>query len=92
MLGGKSVIPRARFSRLAPEHVAYLTAEATLVQQAGLTVAERCAVFKQRYPPARLSPTQLRRLYHAHGIRRKTVRKLKALSVDEAGRYQQMKT
>ena len=50
VLDQKSVTPRRRFSRLTQEHIAYLTTEATLVRQAGLTVAERCAVFEQRYP------------------------------------------
>ena len=48
---------------------------------------ERCTVFKLQYPLVRLSPAQLRRLYLVHGIRRKAVRKLKSLSVDDAGRY-----
>ena len=51
------VTPRKRFSELSAEHVDYLTNEATLVRQAGLTLAERCAVFKLQYSGVKLSPT-----------------------------------
>ena len=44
--------PRKRFSQLSSEHIDYLTSVATLVRQAGLTLVERCAVFKLQYPSA----------------------------------------
>ena len=57
VLSRRPVTPRTRFSQLSSEHVDYLTNEATLVSQAGLTLAERCAVFKLQYSEVKLSPT-----------------------------------
>ena len=83
--------PKKFDRQLEQEHIDFLTSEFTLVKQAGLTLVERCEAFEQLYPPKRLCATRLRRIYLKHKIRRKAVRKLKAVPVRSAQRYQDWK-
>ena len=65
----------------------YLTREETLEKQAGRTLEERCAEFEALFKPKRLCATTLRRLYLKNKIRRKAVKKVKAISVGKAQEY-----
>ena len=73
--------------KLDDQHFAYLTSEATLEKQAGLTLKERCEVFEHLFPPKRLCATTLRRIYLKHKITRKAVRQLKPLPASKAQDY-----
>ena len=60
-----------------PEHIEYLTAEATLTLWAGYTLRERAKFFHRKFPDKFISPMVLWRLYKRHGITRKAIRKAK---------------
>ena len=46
---------------------------------AGYSLKERCAHFSRQFPDKVICPTQLRRLYLQHGIKKKRVRQTKKL-------------
>jgi transposase len=65
--------------RLNDTHLAFLLDRNTLIRWAGRTLGERAVLFELRFPQKRLAVTTLRRLYLAHGVKRKKVRQEKVM-------------
>lgn len=90
---GTKMEPRVRFPlhRLEREHIDFLTSEHTLEKQAGMSLKERCDAFELLFPPKKLCPTTLRRIYSRSHITRKSVKELKPLDRHKAHAYHEQK-
>ena len=64
---------KRRKYKLEQEHVDFITSQDTLVQQAGLSLAQRAKAFHRRFPDRRTYPVAIKRLYKAKGISKKKV-------------------
>ena len=64
----------AAAATLGPDQLAEITAEGTLVQMAGYSLAERVRLIERRYPGKTITAARLRGHYQARGIKRKFVR------------------
>lgn len=67
--------------------MAFLIRQETLVDYAHLSLAQRCIMFHRSYPEAKISPSTLLRLYKAHKISYKKVKRVKPQIDLLAGRY-----
>ena len=76
---------------LDEEHIAFLTAQETLISWAGRTLAERAKLFHRRFPNKWIKPRALLRLYGKHGIRKKRVRLAKDYKPHKAEEYEALR-
>ena len=51
----------------------YITAAATLKQQTGLSLVNRCEIINSKYDFPRMNTTLLRRIYKDHGVKKKVI-------------------
>ena len=73
-------------------HIDFLTSDATLRKQAGLTLQERTYLFEQQFPDKKLCVTTLRRIYRRAHVKRKAVNQEKKASSSAAAIPQNPKT
>ena len=71
---------RLTFGVLERKHLDYLTSQATLVMQAGLSLYERAIAFNKQFVTVGISPQKLLRIYRQHGIKFKKVKTTKISS------------
>ena len=69
---------KKRSYKIDKEHVAWITKQSTLVEQAGFSLAHRCKLFHRKFPDRWTNPTALANLYRKHGIKMKKVRMAKS--------------
>ena len=64
---------------LSQQQTDFLLSKETLILWAGLTMKDRIKLFERKFRGKRLSESKLRRLYLAHGVRRKEIKVSKLL-------------
>jgi len=77
---------KRRPTDLSEEQLAWILSRETLIQQVGLTIAERRAQFLRRYPDRQISITKYRSIYQRHHVRKKKIRITKINDVNRERR------
>lgn len=67
----------SRVSKLKSHHIGYLASKETLTKWAHLSLVQRCRMLHRAFPEIKISPSTLSRVYAAHKIRFKQIRRVK---------------
>ena len=69
----------------------YITAAATLKQQTGLSLVNRCEAINSKYGFPKMNPTLLRRIYRVKGIKKKAIQYKKVVTPDMEAQLPELK-
>ena len=79
---------KRRPTELSEEQLGWILSRETLIQQVGLTIAERRAQFLRRYPDRQISESKYWKLYRKHNVRKK---KIKITKINDANRERRIR-
>ena len=57
-----------------PHEIDWLTGARTLRDQTGMSLVDRCVLFRKQFPAAHINPTLLRQVYRRHRIKKRALR------------------
>ena len=69
----------------------YITAAATLKQQTGVSLVNRCEAINAKYGFPKMNPTLLRRIYRLYGIKKKAILYKKVVTPDMEAQLPELK-